>query len=141
VLVAARALQGIDLAHQYLPDLILTDINLPDMSGREIATRLRADARLANVPIVALTSFAPSIEREKTLVAGVAGYLTKPIDPRTLPDKIAAYLGGARDTLDHASAEIARQAYNHELVERLEQTVRELEASNQELRRLDAIKD
>lgn len=141
VLVAARALQGIDLAQQHEPDLILADINLPDLSGREIAIRLRANPRLADVPIVALTAYTDAADREKTLIAGVTGYLTKPIDPRTLLEEIAGYLRGVRDTVDQAAADLARQAYNRELVERLEQTVRDLETSNRELRRLDAIKD
>ena len=84
VLVAARALQGIDLARQHLPDLILADINLPDMSGREIAIRLRADPHLADVPIVALTAYTDEADREKTLSAGVTGYLTKPIDRKSV---------------------------------------------------------
>ncbi|MCC6799422.1 MAG: response regulator, partial [Anaerolineae bacterium] len=141
VLVAARALQGIDLAQQHEPDLILADINLPDLSGREIAIRLRANPRLADVPIVALTAYTDAADREKTLIAGVTGYLTKPIDPRTLLEEIAGYLRGVRDTVDQAAADLARQAYNRELVGRLEQTVRDLETSNRELRRLDAIKD
>lgn len=141
VLVAARALQGIDLAQQHLPDLILADINLPDLSGREIATRLRADPRLADVPIVALTAYTDQADREKTLTAGVTGYLTKPIDPQRLPEIIAGYLGGKRDTVAGTTADVARQAYNRELVERLEKTVRELELTNRELRRIDAIKD
>jgi len=141
VLVAARALEGIDLARQHLPDLILADINLPDMSGREIAIRLRADPHLADVPIVALTAYTDEADREKTLSAGVTGYLTKPIDPRALPETIAGFLGGKRETVPAPAAEVARQAYNRELVDRLEKTVRELEDSNRELRRLDAIKD
>jgi len=141
VLVAARALQGIDLARQHVPDLILADISLPDLSGREIAIRLRADPRLATVPIVALTAHTGADDREKSLIAGVTGYLAKPVDVRTLPDQIAEYLCGARDTIDRAALSSAAQAYQRELVGRLEATVRELEASNRELRRLDAIKD
>ena len=141
VLVAARALQGIDLAQQHLPDLILADINLPDLSGREIAVRLRADPRLADVPIVALTAYTDRADREKTLAAGVTGYLTKPIDPHALPEIIAGYLSGKRDTVGGAAAASAREAYSRELVDRLEKTVRELEFTNRELRRIDAIKD
>jgi two-component system cell cycle response regulator DivK len=73
VLVATRALDGIDLAKKHQPDLILTDINLPDLSGREIIVRLRADARLATVPIVALTAQSHAFERDKTFVAGATG--------------------------------------------------------------------
>src|SRR5690606_24476688 len=141
VLVAARALQGIDLAREHKPDLILADINLPDLNGREIAIRLRSDPRLADVPIVAITAYSDEADREKTLIAGVDGYLTKPIDARALPDTIASYLQGRRDTLSEEAADIARQAVGRELIDRLEKTVRELEDSNRELRRIDAIKD
>ena len=141
VLVAGRALQGIDLARQHTPDLILVDINLPDLSGREIALRLRSDPRLANAPIVALTACTDQADREKTLIAGVTGYLTKPIDVRTLPETISGYLHGKRDTIAEEAADGAREAFGRELIDRLETTVRELEDSNRELRRIDAIKD
>jgi signal transduction histidine kinase len=141
VLIAVRALEGIDLAKHHRPDLILTDINLPDLSGREITVRLRADPRLAGVPIVALTSQTHEFERDKAFVAGVVGYITKPIDVNTLTDQVEKYLHGERDEVDKAQLETAQQAYNQELVERLEANVRELEGSYRELRRLDRIKD
>jgi signal transduction histidine kinase len=141
VLIASRALEGIDLAKSYKPDLILTDINLPDLSGREITVRLRADPRLANVPIVALTAQSHDMERDKTFVAGVSGYITKPVDVTTLTDKIEVYLRGQRDKIDAEAMQAAQKAYNQELVERLEVNVRELENSNRDLRRVDRIKD
>jgi signal transduction histidine kinase len=141
VLIATRALEGIDLAKKHQPDLILTDINLPDLSGREIIVRLRSDPRLATVPIVALTAQQHSFERDKTFVAGATGYITKPIDIETLTTKIEEYLKGHRDAVDTQALQSAQQAYNRELVERLEANVRDLEASNRALRRLDQLKD
>jgi signal transduction histidine kinase len=141
VLVAKRAIIGIDLARRYHPDLILTDINLPDISGRELTVRLRSDPALANTPIVALTAQIHAFEREKTFAAGVTGYITKPIDVVTLVSRIEAYLGGKRDAVAPGSLEMAREAYNRDLVEQLEHSVRELEANYQELQRLDQIKD
>jgi signal transduction histidine kinase len=141
VLIATRALEGIDLARRHRPDLILTDINLPDLSGREITIRLRSDPQLAGVPIVALTAQSHAFERDKTFVAGVDGYITKPIDVATLTEKIEGYLGGERDEVDTEALQPARQAYNRELVERLEANVRDLEAAYSDLRRLDQIKD
>ncbi|MBN1679643.1 MAG: hybrid sensor histidine kinase/response regulator [Anaerolineae bacterium] len=141
VLSASRALEGIDLAKTHRPDLILTDINLPDLSGRDIAVRLRTDPTLESVPIVALTAQSHSLEREKTFVAGVTGYITKPVNLGTLIDKIERYLHGEKDRVDVSALKSAQQAYREELVARLEDNVRELEASNQELRRLDRIKD
>lgn len=141
VLVAARALEGIDLAKKHRPDLILTDINLPDLSGREITVRLRSDPHLVSVPIVALTAQSHAFEREKTFVAGVNGYITKPVDVSTLTDQIELYLAGHTESIDDAALQTAQRAYNQELVERLEANVRDLEARNRDLRRLDRIKD
>lgn len=142
VLVAERALEGIDMARQHRPDLILTDINLPDMSGREITVRLRADPNLTTTPIVALTAQSHAFEREKTLVAGVTGYLTKPVDVDQLTRVVAEYLTGRKDpSIDTKTLQEAQRAYNQELVERLEASVRELEASNRDLRHLDQLKD
>ena len=141
ILVAARALDGIDLAKKHQPDLILTDINLPDLSGREIIVRLRSDARLASVPIVALMAQDHAVERDKTFVAGATGYITKPVDVERLVTMIESFLKGRRETTDGQALQSAQQAYNRELVERLEANVRDLEASNRVLRRLDQIKE
>ncbi|MBN1564681.1 MAG: hybrid sensor histidine kinase/response regulator [Anaerolineae bacterium] len=141
VLLADRALPGIDLAKKHVPDLILVDINLPDLSGREITTRLRADPRLKSVPIVALTAQSQDEDRKKAFVAGVTGYIIKPVDIDKLPDQVKNYLAGQKDQVDASAIESAQQAYNQELVERLESTIRTLETSNQTLRKLDQIKD
>ncbi|MBI5959494.1 MAG: hybrid sensor histidine kinase/response regulator [Chloroflexi bacterium] len=141
VLIATRALDGIDMAKKHHPDLILTDINLPDLSGREIIVRLRADPHLAAVPIVALTAQSHDFERDKTFVAGATGYITKPIDAVALTGQIVEYLEGRRDSASSASLESAQRAYNQELVERLENNMRDLETSYRDLRRLDRIKD
>jgi signal transduction histidine kinase len=141
VLIATRALDGIDLAKKHQPDLILTDINLPDLSGREIIVRLRSDTRLATVPIVALTAQNHAFERDKTFVAGATGYITKPIEVESLVTSVEQYLQGHREMLDAQTLQSAQQAYNRELVERLEANLRDLEASNRALRRLDQIKD
>src|SRR2546421_5472000 len=69
VVVASRGIEGIDMAVKEMPDLILMDINLPDLSGREVTTKLRSDERFRTVPIVALTAQSQAGEREKALVA------------------------------------------------------------------------
>jgi len=141
VLVASRGLEGLDMAVHEMPDLILMDINLPDMTGREITTRLRADDRFRTVPIVALTAQSQAGEREKAIVAGLTGYLTKPVDVDALPDQVKRYLDGAHETASSEALATAQQAYNAELVTRLETKIRELEQNNAELRRLDKIKE
>jgi two-component system sensor histidine kinase/response regulator len=141
VITATRGIEGLDAAKREMPDLILMDINLPDLSGREVTTKLRSDARFRSLPIIALTALSQAGEREKTIAAGATGYLTKPIDVDKLPEQVATYLAGARDTMDTDSLMQAHSAYNQDLVNRLEMKIRELETRNEELRRLDKIKD
>lgn len=122
VLEAADPLSGIELARHTTPDLILIDINLPGMSGHEVATRLKS--LFPETPLVALTADTSPGGRDRALVAGCAGYLNKPLDPDTFSDTIAEFLNGRRDDLDESTAEF--RAYQAELVERLETKIREL---------------
>jgi two-component system, cell cycle response regulator DivK len=85
-LEAATAAEGIALAEQQLPDVVLMDIRLPDMGGDEAARRL-ADGPAGSVPVVAVTSLAP----EETGQAGFAGYLRKPIDVEAFPSQVRAF--------------------------------------------------
>ncbi len=141
VLVAERGLEGIDIARREVPDLILTDINLPDISGREITTTLRSEDRFQRTPIVALTAQAYSEHRALTMAAGVNGYLTKPIDVEDLPGRVEYYLQGGSDFIDQDTLADAQTKYSQELVARLEERIRELESSNNALIRLDKLKD
>lgn len=141
MLIADCGLDGIDTARRELPDLILTDINLPDMSGREITSLLRGDPRFANTPIIALTAQTLSEHRELALAAGLTGYMTKPIDVETLLEQVEHYLQGAKESLDPQTLSSAQTRYTHELVTRLEQRIRDLEGVNQSLDHLDAMKD
>jgi signal transduction histidine kinase len=141
VLVAERGLEGIDLARKESPDLILTDINLPDLSGREITTTLRREVRFEHTPIVALTAQAYNEHRALTMAAGVNGYLTKPIDVETLPERVEFYLQGGNDFIDKEALSEAQTKYTQELVGRLEERIRDLENSNNELIKLDRLKD
>ncbi len=141
VLIAPTGLDGLDMARQHHPDLILTDINLPDMSGREITDRLRADGELCNVPIIAVTAQIHDFERRKTLVAGVNGYITKPINLQMLVHTVEECLAGQLPAPPIEDLDEARRAYHQELITRLEETVRKLETRNRELQRLDRLKD
>ena len=84
--------EGIQAALQNQPDLIILDIQLPQMDGYAVARALRSNPALREVPIVAVTSYAMVGDRERTLEAGCNGYLEKPIDPNTFKDEIAKYL-------------------------------------------------
>ncbi|HKP15713.1 MAG TPA: response regulator [Gemmatimonadaceae bacterium] len=76
-----------------LPDLVLLDISLPGMDGNEILARIRGDARLRPLPVIALTAHAMSGDREKYLAAGFNDYITKPIvDESVLIDAIERWL-------------------------------------------------
>lgn len=92
VTTAADGLAGIELASQLKPDLILLDIQLPEMDGYSVARRLRQDATLAEVPIIAVTSYAMPGDREKAIEAGCTGYIEKPIDPDTFVTEVEGYL-------------------------------------------------
>jgi two-component system cell cycle response regulator DivK len=92
VLWAQDGQEGIEKADQSRPDLILLDIQLPVMDGYEVARRLRSNAELTKIPIVAVTSYAMSGDREKALSAGCNGYIEKPIDPDTFLAQIDMYL-------------------------------------------------
>jgi two-component system cell cycle response regulator DivK len=92
VVEAEDAPEGIELALATRPDLIMMDINLPDMDGYEATARLRALDQLQGVPIIALTANVMRGDREKTLAAGCSGYIQKPIDVDRLPEQLAAFL-------------------------------------------------
>ena len=82
------------MATQLQPDLILLDIQLPEMDGYAVARELRNQPSLKDVPIVAVTSYAMPGDRERTLEAGCNGYLEKPINPDTFKSEIEKYLKG-----------------------------------------------
>ncbi len=84
---------GIRVAAETSPDLILLDIQLPEMDGYAVARRLRAEPEFNHVPIVAVTSHAMTGDREKTIKAGCTGYIEKPINPDTFISEIEKYLG------------------------------------------------
>jgi len=74
------------------PDLILMDVQLPGMDGLTFASSLRSVPEAAGVPVVALTSHAMRGDRERAIAAGCVGYLSKPIDTRTLSDELRTHL-------------------------------------------------
>ncbi len=83
---------GVALALAELPDLILMDVQLPKMSGLDATRALRADERMKQTPIVVITSFALSGDRERAADAGATGYLAKPYSPRELLALVRQFL-------------------------------------------------
>lgn len=88
VIHAATGPAGIDRASGDRFDLILLDIQLPGMDGYAVARALRGIPALAKVPIVAVTSYAMTGDRDKSLAAGCTGYIEKPINPETFVAEI-----------------------------------------------------
>jgi two-component system cell cycle response regulator DivK len=79
-LEATTAARAIELAVEHAPDLVLMDIQLPDLDGSEALSRLRADERTASIPVLALTAQAMHGDRERFLAAGFDGYMPKPVN-------------------------------------------------------------
>ena len=132
--------QGIALARESHPSMILVDINIPGLNGYETTTLLRNMDHLRGVPVVAVTADSRIGARERSLVAGCDGYITKPIDPRRLAEQLQEFLSGKREQLPRDAETPLLREYNSKLVERLERQVRDLSAANAELQELDQLK-
>ncbi len=94
VIAAHNGSDALRLALAENPDLVLMDIQMPEMDGYEAARRMRADPRLAGIPIVAVTSYAMTSDRAKALEMGFVGYIEKPIQPQTFAAEISRFLPG-----------------------------------------------
>ncbi len=81
-----------ELAIKEKPDLVIMDIQLPDIDGLEATRRIRASEADGDISIIALTSFAMAGDRERALAAGCTGYIEKPINPETFMAEIEKYL-------------------------------------------------
>jgi two-component system, cell cycle response regulator DivK len=86
---AAAAFEILKTDH---PDLIVMDIQLPGMDGLEATRKLKEQPATADIPVIAVTSYAMKGDREKALAAGCASYVTKPIDKNTFIQEVAAHL-------------------------------------------------
>ncbi len=92
VIEAREGAVGVELAVKEKPDLVIMDLQLPDIDGLEATKRIRASEADSDIPIIALTSFAMAGDREKALAAGCTGYIEKPINPDTFITEIEKYL-------------------------------------------------
>lgn len=92
VVHARGGIEGVALAVNETPDLVIMDIQLPDIDGLEATRRIRKSTANLDFPIVALTSYAMTGDREKALAAGCTGYIEKPINPETIIREIKKYL-------------------------------------------------
>ena len=92
IIDADTAELGIELALERQPDLILMDVMLPGMNGREAMQVLKADPGTKKIPIIAVTSFAMKGDRERLLADGFDGYIAKPIDIKEFPGVLESHL-------------------------------------------------
>lgn len=95
VLEATEGLAGVSVAAREVPDLILMDINLPDINGLEATARLKASPQLSWIPIIAVTANAMHGDRENCLASGCDGYLAKPVMKNELLQTVATFLSQA----------------------------------------------
>ena len=92
VVAATTGEEGVRLAAQVAPDLVLMDLQLPGIDGTEALRRLRETESTRSVPVVAVTAFAMDNDRERALAAGFDGYVEKPISVRALPHQVEGFL-------------------------------------------------
>jgi len=90
---ATTAVAAFEMVDKERPDLIVMDIQLPGMDGLQATRKLKEQPSTAEIPVIAVTSYAMKGDREKALAAGCAGYVTKPIDKNTFIQAVAAQLG------------------------------------------------
>lgn len=98
LLLAEDGREGIEMAIAERPDLILMDVQLPEVSGYDATRTLKGRAETRHIPIVALTAHAMPDERDRALAAGCDGYIVKPIDTRAFPEQIRAFMLPAPQT-------------------------------------------
>ncbi len=140
VIDAPDGLEGVRLALAQRPDLVLVDINIPGLDGYEVTLRLRNEAGLRGVPIVAITAEG---ERETSFAVGCDGFLQKPIDARSFARQIRDYLEGRREQPAGASLSDTGERLRMQsgrIVAHLETKVAELSAANERLRDMDRLR-
>jgi signal transduction histidine kinase len=129
VVEAESGLEGIRLAAAERPDLVLVDINVPDLDGYEVTLRLRGMPNLQGVPIVAITAEG---DRMTSLAVGADGFIAKPIDASRFGQLVERYLRGHREHADE-TGEVRLRERSQKIVERLEKKVGELIEANRRL--------
>ena len=96
-LEAATVAQGLVLASEHLPDVVLMDLRLPDADGTKAVQSLRAEPRTSRIPVVALTALRLDISNGWLADAGFAGYIAKPIDTDELPELVRRFTASKHD--------------------------------------------
>jgi two-component system, cell cycle response regulator DivK len=93
IIEATHGQQALELMQQERPDLVLLDIDMPGLNGLAVVKKIREDASLADLPVVAVTAFAMERDREKAMAAGFTAYVTKPVRAAILRQQVQQLLG------------------------------------------------
>ncbi len=93
ILQTRNGLEAIDIAREHRPDLILMDIQLPEVSGLEVTKWIKEDDDLRAIPVIAVTAFAMKGDEERIRQGGCEAYLSKPISVATFLSTVKSYLG------------------------------------------------
>jgi signal transduction histidine kinase len=135
VVEAQDGLEGVRLAFERRPDLVLVDLRIPGLDGYEVALRLRGEPSLAGLPIIAITAEG---DRETSLAVGCDGFLRKPIDARSFAHAVGRYLKGARESMPDVGGDaLILRHQSQRIVARLEGKLAEITAANARLREAD----
>lgn len=133
VVDAESGLEGVRRALEIKPDLVLIDLNIPDLDGYEVALRLRGDPATAGTPLVAITAEG---DRDTSLAVGCDGFIAKPIQARKFAEEVRTYLAGRRER-PNQPADGRLRAQSEKIVRHLEEKVAELVGANERLRAVD----
>jgi two-component system cell cycle response regulator DivK len=109
VIPAETGREGLEKAKTNKPDVVITDINLPDIDGYEVADTLKKDQSTAHIPVIAMTANVMKKDRENVFQAGCDAYISKPIDIDDLPVQIENLLKGKNN--DAASCKTAKSSH------------------------------
>jgi len=147
VIDAINGLEGIAKAIELKPDLILMDINLPDLDGFSVVTKIRGHPQLAKIPIIALTARQVSNDVERSAAIGCDSYLSKPFGVKQLVDEVQRFIGKQRQEDEITRREYYLREHSVTLVEELERkygelgsVYAELNIMHERLQRLDQAK-
>lgn len=95
IIQTRNGMEALSLAKEYMPDLILMDIQLPEVSGLEVTKWIKEDDRISHIPIIAVTAFAMKGDEERIRSGGCEAYISKPISVGSFVETIQYYIGDA----------------------------------------------
>ncbi len=129
VMEAARALDGLELAREHVPDAIISDVMMPGMDGIEFCRQIRSDTRTSHIPVILLTARADAESRMEGLSAGADDYLDKPFRAKELNARLSSLLRTRERIRNHLKAELSLTEGAPPAVEAETSSVRESESS------------